>query len=325
MLTVTHQPRPVMEQRAPLISPLDLTRLFYLYPLRFAARILPPQVFMGICESLIPLTAVARRRTLARAMRNLRATFPAATDHEIEGWASKAVTGALHRAFQDLVTPRLVAGNHLTEVNVMGLVHLEAARSQGRGVLVFSGHFFAGRLARRYLEAKGMPMLVTRVGRPSGRRASRIGRRLLQRSVRLVHEVIGDEIFVEEPGSSLRILRRLREGGLVNAHLDAGNRHELLSPTMHVGRAARREVGILEIVRLTRAPMVPVAWFGDWRNLTIEFLPPVELVDAPDRLSFVAANMPRVAATIDELIRRHPEQWEVFTWDKRKREEFRQS
>ena len=71
--------------------------------------------------------------------------------------------------------------------------------------------------------------------------------------------------------------------------------------------------------------MVPVAWFGDWRSLTIEFLPSLDLADTPDRLSFLAANMPRITATIEELIGRHPEQWEVFGWDTRKHEEVRQS
>jgi lauroyl/myristoyl acyltransferase len=163
-------------------------------------------------------------------------------------------------------------------------------------------------------------MLVTRVSRPSPRRASRIGRRLLQRSVHLVHEVIRDEVFVEEAGSSLQILRRLREGGMVNAHLDAGLRRKLSGKTTP-GRSAEREGGILEIVRLTRASMVPVAWFGDWRRLTIEFLPPLDLVDTADRSSYVTANMPRITATLEELIARHPEQWEMFGWDLRKGEE----
>ena len=324
MLTVTHEPRTVMG-RAPLITLLDLAQLIYLYPVRFAARIMPPHVFLGICESLISLGGIARRRTRDRVTRNLRATFPAASDDEIRGWTGAAIAGSLNRAFQDLVTRRLIAGDHLKDVRITGLHHLETARSQGRGVVVFSGHFLAGRLARCYLEAKGMPMLVTRVGRPSARRVSRIGRRLLHPSyVRLLHEVIGNEVFVEEPGSSLRILRRLREGGMVNALLDSGIRRKLSAATMR-GESAPKGVGLLEVVRLTRAPMVPVAWFGDWRGLTIEFLPPLDLVDTPDRLSFAAANMPRITATIEELIRRHPEQWEVFGWDKGTHEKFRQS
>ena len=308
--------------RSPLITLVDLAHLIYLYPLRFAARIMPPHVFLGICESLIPLGAVAQRKTRQRVTRNLRATFPAASDDQIRAWAVAAVAGSLNRAFQDLVTRKLIAGDHLKDVKITGLQNLESARAQGRGVVVFSGHFLAGRLARRYLEAKGMPILVTRVGRPSTRRSSRIGRLLKPSYVRLLHEVIETEVFVEERGSSLRILRRLREGGMVNAHLDAGIRRNLYASTMP-DRPGVRGIGILEVVRLTRAPMVPVAWFGDWRSMTIEFLPPLDLVDAPDRLSFVAANMPRITATIEELIGRHPEQWEMFGWEKRKHEEFR--
>jgi Kdo2-lipid IVA lauroyltransferase/acyltransferase len=324
MPTLTHAPHTAMG-RSPLITPLDLAYLIYLYPVRFAARLMPPHVFLGICESLIRLGAVAWRGRRDRAARNLRATFPAATDNEIRGWAAAVVGGSFNRAFQDLVTRRLIAGDHLKHVKVTGLHHLEAARSEGRGVLVFSGHFLAARLARCYLEARGMPMLSTRVGRPSARRASRIGRQLLQPSyVRLLNEVIRNEVFVEEPGSSLRLLRRLREGGIVSALLDTGIRHNLSAPTMP-GRPLPRGVGILEVVRLTRAPMVPVAWFGDWRSLTIEFLQPIDLVDTPDRRSFLAANLPRIDATIEELIRRRPDQWEVFGWAWRNRDAFSRS
>jgi hypothetical protein len=71
--------------------------------------------------------------------------------------------------------------------------------------------------------------------------------------------------------------------------------------------------------------MVPVAWFGDWRSLTIEFLQPIDLVDTPDRRSFLAANLPRIDATIEELIRRRPDQWEVFGWAWRNRDAFSRS
>ncbi len=324
MPTPTDEPRTAVG-RSPLMTSLDLARLIYLYPVRLAARIMPPHVFLGVCESLIPLVLVVWRGKRDRVARNMRATFPAASDDEIRGWACAAVAASLYRAVQDLVTRRLIAGDHLKPVKITGLHHLEAARSQGRGVLVFTGHFLAGRLARCYLEAKGIPMLVTRVGRPSGRRVGRIDRRLLQPSyIRLVHEVIRDEVMIEEPGSSLRILRRLREGGIVNALLDAGIRRRLSAPTM-AGGSIPRGVGMLEVVRLTRAPMVPVAWFGDRRGLSIEFLQPLDLVDTADRLSFFAANMPRITATIEELIRRRPDQWEVFGWDWPNREQFERS
>jgi lauroyl/myristoyl acyltransferase len=323
MPTLTHEPDTVTG-RSPLVTPLDLAYLIYLYPVRFAARIMPPRVFLVICESLIRLGGVAWRRTRDRAARNMRTVFPAATDDEIRAWAGAAVGGSLNRAFQDLVTRRLIAGDHLKHVKITGLHHLEAARSEGRGVLVFSGHFLATRLARCYLEARGVPMLATRLGRPPARRVGRIGRRLQPSYLRLLNDVIRNEVLVEEPGSSLRILRRLREGGIVNALLDTGIRRNLSAQTQP-GRPTPRSAGILEVVRLTRAPMVPVAWFGDWRSLTIEFLQPLDLVDAHDRPSFVAANMPRIFATLEELIRRHPEQWEVFGWAWRTGDAFRRS
>jgi KDO2-lipid IV(A) lauroyltransferase len=292
------------------MRPLDLAYFIYLYPLRFAARIMPPRLFMRVCQALIRLAPGIWSGSRDRVARNMRAAFPGATEDEIREWATAAVTGFLDRAAQDLVTQRLVAGGHLGEVRIAGLHHLEAARAEGRGVVVFSGHFLATRLARRCLEARGMPMLATRKGTPPRRRVGRWGHRVLQPAYeRFLDEVIRDEVFVKERGSTLRILRRLREGGTVYGHADtwrAATTEQLLGVPTEVGR------GLLEVVRLTRAPLVPVAWVGDWRRLTIEFFEPLVLTDTPDRKSFATANMPRIIAKLEALIRRHPDQWEYW-------------
>lgn len=295
-----------------LVTPLDLAYLVYLYPGRFAARALPPRLFMHGCHALIRLALRAVGGPRRRVAASMRAAFPTATEDQVQAWAAAAVEGFLVRAAQDLVTSRLVAGGHLADVQIEGAEHLEAARAAGRGAVVCSGHFLATRLARCWLAARGMPMQPTRKGILPTRRVGRLGHQVLQPAYeRFLHEMIGDEILVRERGSTLRILRHLREGGTVYAHLDTKFASR---STTHpfLGRLEEFGAGLLEVIYLTRAPLVPVAFAGDWRRLRIAFSEPLALAEAPDRGSFVRDNVPRVAATLEGLIRRHPDQWEYW-------------
>jgi KDO2-lipid IV(A) lauroyltransferase len=242
----------------------------------------------------------------------MRAAFPTATDDEVQAWAAAAVEGFLVRAAQDLVTRRLVAGGHPTEVEIDGAGHLEAARAGGRGAVVCSGHFLATRLARCWLAAHGMPMQPTRKGTLPARRVGRWGRRVLQPAYeRFLRELIGDEILVTEGGSTLRILRHLREGRVVFAHLDTTFATRSRTYPL-LGRPKVFGAGLLEMIYLTRAPLVPVAFAGDWRRLRIQFSEPLALAEAQDRESFVRDNMPRLAATLEGLISQRPDQWEYW-------------
>lgn len=296
------------ESRTP-VAFLDLAYIAYLYPGRLAARVLPPRLFMIACHAVVRLAVrrlTGRRRRIAATM---RAIFPAAPEEHVQGWAAAAVEGFLVRAAQDLVTTRLVAGGHLKHVTVKGMQHLDTARAAGRGVVIGSGHFMATRLARCWLASRGISIRATRKAIPPKRRVSRWGRRVLQPAYeRFLHEVIRDEIVVAERGSTLRMLRHLREGGILYAHLDTkfssrAVEHRLLGQPVKIG------AGLLEVLHLTGAPLVPARFAGDWRRLHIEFFEPLTLVEAPDRQSFVDLNVPLILATLEELITRQPDQW----------------
>lgn len=299
------------ESRAP-ITFLDLAYVAYLYPGRLTARLLSPRLFMTACHALVRRAGRRLAGPRRRVAASMRASFPAATVDQVQVWAEGAVEGFLVRAAQDLVTRRLVAGDHLKDVTVKGMEHLETARASGRGVVIGSGHFLATRLARCWLASRGISMRSTRKAIPPARGVSRWGHRVLQPAYeRFLHEVIRDEIIVTERGSTLRMLRHLREGGLLYAHLDTKFAswtvpHTLLGQPVTVG------AGLLEILYLTKAPLVPVQFAGDWRRLHIEFFEPLTLIEASDRQSFVHRNVAVITATLEDLIRRQPDQWEYW-------------
>ncbi len=290
---------------------MDLAYLTYLYPGRLAARVLPAPLFMRACHALIRQAARGLGGPRRRVAQCMRAGFPAASEDEVQRWAAAAVEGFLVRAAQDLVTRRLVAGGHVA-VTLEGAEHLEAARAGGRGAVVCSGHFLATRLARCWLAARGMPMHATRKGLVPPRPVSRWGRRLLQPAYeRFLHDVIQDEIFVAERGSTLLILKHLRQGGTLYAHLDtAFARRSTAQPFL--GRQEEFGAGLLEVIHLTGAPLVPAAFAGDWRGLHVEFFEPFALAPAADRDAFVSENAPKLAAVLEGLVQRQPAQWEYW-------------
>ena len=100
--------------------------------------------------------------------------------------------------------------------------HLDAALATGKGALLVSLHWYAGRAATRYLAAAGYPVLTIRNAKPPDLLMGRLGERILQpRYNRLLHAVIRDEVFIQDRECSLKILGRLRSGGIVDLHCDA--------------------------------------------------------------------------------------------------------
>jgi KDO2-lipid IV(A) lauroyltransferase len=276
------------------------------------ARVLSPRLFMTACHAVARLAARRLAGPRRRVAAGMRAIFPAVPEEQVQAWATAAVEGFLVRAAQDLVTTRLVVNGQLRHVTVQGAQHLETARAAGRGVVICSGHFLATRLARRWLASQGISMRSTRKAIPPTRTMSRWGRRVLQPAYeRFLHEVIRDEIFVAERGSTLRILRHLREGGILYAHLDTNFSSRAVEHPL-LGQPERIGAGLLEALHLTGAPLVPAEFAGDWRRLRIEFFEPLTLVEARDRQSFVLRNVALIVTTLEELIRRQPDQWEYW-------------
>lgn len=295
----------------PPVSAQDLFYLVYLGPLRALAALLPPAAFLRLTRPLLALYRPTRGRQVAMVRGRMRAALPERSEEEIRRFAARAVERFASRALEDLVLERLVAGGRLPEPQVEGWASLRAAQALDRGVLLVSGHFYALRLGRRYLRTAGLPSLGARSSwMPADRAVGRLGRRWLQPAYhRFLHGVIRDEVFVQDRDLALRILQRLRAGGCVYSHLDARFARETVALPF-LGGEDRFPTGLVEIARLTAAPIVPLVCLGDWRRLRIRFEAPIELRERPDRQAFVRENIARLVAFLERLVRQEPAEWE---------------
>ena len=298
---------------APLFTVHDLLLLLYLYPFRFLSAFAPRDVLYRIAEVAEPFLQFHSREWKNMIMRRMLAApcFDVTPDRA-ERIARQLVSNGAFRLVDDLVLSGPSFQDALGCAEVRGIEHLELAKSAGKGVVVLTGHFYAGRLARRYLATIGYPILAVRHQMPSEDLAGGFGNRILQpRLVKFLHEVIQDEVYVQDPGCTLKILQRLRSGGLVNIHFDARHGARTVESWL-LGVQRRFATGVFDIVRLSGCAVVPMLCLGRSTGLRITFGPMLDIIDASGRNEFVDANLPSFVQTIEKQIADNPEEWTLW-------------
>ena len=181
-----------------------------------------------------------------------------------------------------------------TRFDVLGLELLEAARSEGRGILLAGCHLLTLELCGALL-ARRMPLDAVQ-RRHDGRTVDALqthGRGRHYGALLDKHDVRA-------------VLRRLRDGHVVwlAADQDAGPRHGVFVPFF--GRLASTQRAPARLVRLAGAALLRV---DHWRDTatgrwTLRFA----AIDVPEAADDEAATA-RITASIEAAVREHPEQY----------------
>lgn len=289
----------------------DLLWLVYLYPLRFLTKRLPLRVVYGLARLADPVFQLVTRRQRLKAQARMARTLKA-TDEESARLARRFVRNAVWRSVDDLVIGRLIAGGEI-HANIEGLEHLKSALARGRGVLLMGAHCYGYRLAKRYLSEMGYSMLGVRNALPPDEMMGRVGARFLKkRYVDFLHEVLQDEVMLQDPEMALKMFKRLRSGGLVYVHLDAVFSNAWMELPFLGNPKKKIATGVWEIVRLSGCAVLPLFCGGDHRALAIRIGEALDLKPAASRDEFAAANLPGILATVESYILQHPDQWDSW-------------
>lgn len=306
-------PRRLSDGRLPIATVKDVLWFLYLYPLRALVVRLSPTGREHLGRALEPLFRFfARRRVRKASQRMAVALGPTHSAPAITETTRRYVSNAIRRALDDFMLADERARSHVRPSEVQGIEHLEHALSSGKGAVLISGHFYANRLGKHFLAVMGYPILSVRNGQPPDRWMGRLGAKLLQkRYIEFLHGIIRDEVFIQDPECSLKILRRLRSGGLVNVHIDAAGASNWI-PVPFFGHPRRFATGLLEIVRLSGCAVVPMLCLGTSSRSTVIFEEPLRLEPARTREEFVATNIRTLASTLERQIREHPSEWEQW-------------
>jgi KDO2-lipid IV(A) lauroyltransferase len=295
----------------PLVTWNDLLWLLYLYPIRWLARVLPRSWLYVIGKLSDPLIQLHARGRKARATPWI-AQACRTTEDRARSIARRSLSNNLFRTLDELLLLRPASSSMLRCDRLEGIQHLESALARGRGVILLAGHFFANRVAIRYLETQGYAALSIHNQRPPNKSEGRLGARFLQpRYMALQKLAIPDQVYVQDPECSLKILRRLRAGGLAVLQID-GNAGT--NPIEHrfLGGPWRAPSGIFEIVRLSGCAVVPMLCLGRGDGLRIRFDPMLDVADAPSRVGFASANVPTFLAAVEKHVIENPEEWRLW-------------
>jgi lauroyl/myristoyl acyltransferase len=296
--------------RPPLVTLNDLLWLLYLYPIRLLATVLPRWCLYAIAKLSDPIIQFDARRTKARAAPWI-ARACRTTPADARRLAGQSLSNTMHRTLDGLLLLRPSWEKMLNCTDLDGIQHLESAIARGKGVILLTGHFCATRIALRYLASKGHAALSVHGRQPPNKAEGRFGNRfLLPRSVQLQRRATPDQVAVQDADSSLRIIQRLRAGGLVALQIDARGGTPIEQPFLGVPWRVRR--GIFEVVRLSDCAVVPMLCLGRSSGFRIRFDPMLEIDAASSREAFVAANLPRFLAVLERHITENPEEWRLW-------------
>jgi KDO2-lipid IV(A) lauroyltransferase len=299
-----------MADSLPWLTVKDLLWFVYLYPFRIAAATLPRGLLYALARLADPLVQYRSRRGRAAAIARMIQAGISPADAQQAG--RRFVSNAATRVLDDLMLRR--EGVSRIRATVEGLEYLDEGIARGRGVLLLSAHTYASRPAKRYLAAQGYPILTVRNRQPPVALMGRVGARWLQpRYMEFLHGVIQDEVYIQDPECSLKILKRLRAGGIVNIHLDLDARAVSKAeefPFLNVPR--RVASGPFDVARLTRCALIPMFSRGRGKALFIRFGAPAP-AGGLAREDFARAALPYFVEFLEERIREHPDEWELWT------------
>jgi KDO2-lipid IV(A) lauroyltransferase len=300
-------------ERVPLFTAKDLLWLLYLYPFRLLSAGAPRSVLYSVARAAEPLVQLLAREGRTRATRWLLAACPGMTPAEAQRVAWRAVSNNIFSLVDNLLLHRPSVEPLLRCDGIEGLEHLERAMAAGRGVLVLSGHFCANRVGQRYLAARGYRMLCVGNQRPSNGAEGRLGRAVVQPRYaelrRLAHQEV---VYIQDAERGLKILQRLRAGGLVNLHLDGVPGTRIVEyPFLGVRRCL--PAGAFDLARASGCAVVPMLCLGRSTGFRIRVGPQLDVAPAASREEFVTRNAPVFAQAVEGQIMENPEEWQLWT------------
>ena len=295
----------------PWVTLNDLLWLLYLYPVRLLARFLPRSFLYAIGELSIPIVQFHARRRKAKAAHWI-ARACGTTPVQAQRIASQSLTNGIFRTLDELLLLRPSPENMLRCDGMDGLENLDHAIARGKGVILLVGHFCANRIATRYLASRGYAALSVHNQSPSNRAGGRLGKQFLQPlSVQLQERAYADQVYIQDPDCTLRIIRRLRAGGLAVVQVDGRGGTKVVEHRF-LGMPWRVPSGIYEIVRLSDCAVVPMLCLGRSSGFQIRFDPMLTIDPAPSREAFVSANLPHFLTAVENQIMENPEEWRLW-------------
>lgn len=238
------------------------------------------------------------RRT---GFRNLELAFPEMDERERERILRGCFTslGRLLGEFSQF--PRATPESLRRIVECQGLENLQAAREQGRGVILFTGHLGAWELSSFALSAFGYPLsfLVRRIDNPR-----------VEQMIEKTRTRFGNR-SIDKRAAMRPMLRTLRAGGTLGTLVDLNTQpHEGIFVDFF-GIPASTTSGLAALALRTGAAVLPVfvPWDEKQQRFTLRIDPPLTITPTGNQAEDIKQLTSLFTSVVESYVRRYPEQW----------------
>lgn len=232
---------------------------------------------------------------------NLRLAFPEWTDVQRAAVTRKMVRNLGWMAAEFARLPKYSKENIEQLVILDGHDHFLEGRQRGKGVLYLTGHIGAWELSSFAHALYGFPLHY--MARP-------LDNPRVDKLVNRYRCLSGNRpIFKNE--SARAMLKVLKESGTIGILADQNTMPEEGVFVDFFGTKACTTTGIARVALHTDAAVVPgyAYWDEEIRKYRLRFEPPVQLIRTGDAERDVFENTKKFAKVIEDIIRKHPDQW----------------
>jgi Kdo2-lipid IVA lauroyltransferase/acyltransferase len=274
----------------------------------FAARLilttlgtLPASASIRLGQAIGRIAYVLARDLRKTGEVNLRLAFPEKNDDQRKRLLRGCfdTLGRVLGLFSHFSTDSAESLRSLMEPD--GVEHLERAKAQGNGVVLFTAHLGAWELTSFGLSVLGHPFsfLVRRIDNP------RVEQLVDQIRVRFGNQTL------DKLAAARSMLKILRSGGDLGLLLDLNTLDEEAIFVDFFGVPAATNFLIAKLVLRTQSPIVPV--FCPWDHQKQKFLlrveEPIYSERSGDEEEDVRKLTAKLSKFIEDQIRQYPEQW----------------
>lgn len=262
---------------------------------------LPRSVARVFAASVTSLLFSLQPKLEKTAESNLRLAFPDWTDAQRKDVKRKMVRNLGWMAAEFARFPRLTKENIKKVVILEGHGNFLEGQRRGNGVLYLTGHIGAWELSSFAHALYGYPLHY--MARP-------LDNKCLDALVNQYRCSSGNKpIFKNE--SARVMLKILKASGTIGILADQNTMPEEGVFVDFFGKSACATTGIARVALHTGAAVVPgyAYWDETIEKYRLQFEPPVELIRTGDSERDVFENTQRFANVIEEIIRKHPDQW----------------
>lgn len=264
-------------------------------------RALPRSVARGFAASVTSFLFSLQPKLQKTAEFNLRLAFPEWTEAQRKEVTRKMVRNLGWMAAEFARLPELTKQNIENVVILEGHENFLEGQRRGKGVLYLTGHIGAWELSSFAHALYGYPLHY--MARP-------LDNKRLDAFVNQYRCSSGNKpIFKNE--SARVMLKILKDSETIGILADQNTMPEEGVFVDFFGKSACATTGIARVALHTGAAVVPgyAYWDETIQKYRLRFEPSVELIRTGDTERDVFENTQRFAKVIEEIIRKHPDQW----------------